>query len=197
VLATVASVLGGYALVFLKAPGTRILVALLVASLFFPTRVTAFIGIWTVQRELGLINKSWGLIFPYTALSIAISVFIMRGIFQTVPKDLADSAEIDGAGPRRMLLGIMLPLVRNGIVVVVIVNFVAAWGEYLLASRLMDEQAQWTLPVVLASASGGMGAWVWPRLAAVYIMAILPALIAFAIAQRWYMKGLQEGALKA
>jgi ABC-type glycerol-3-phosphate transport system permease component len=196
-ITTVCATLAGYALVFLSTPGKGIVTALFVASLFFPTRVTAFIGIFQMQRELGLINESWGLIFPYTALSIAISVFVMRGVFQGVPRDLVDSSKIDGAGPLRLLLGIMLPIVRNGIVVVVIINFVAAWGEYLLASRLMNEQGQWTLPVVLASASGGMGAWAWPRLAAVYIMAITPGLIFFAVAQRWYMKGLQEGALKA
>lgn len=197
VLTTICAVSAGYALVFLRAPGKAIVTALLVASLFFPTRVSAFIGIWQVQRELGLINKSWGLIFPYTALGIAISVFVMRGVFQTVPKDLVDSAKIDGAGSLRTLVGILLPLVRNGIVVVIIINFVIAWGEYLLASRLMNEQSEWTLPVVLASASGGLGMWAMPRLAAVYIMAIAPGLIFFAIAQRWYMKGLQEGALKA
>jgi ABC-type glycerol-3-phosphate transport system permease component len=197
VTTTIASVLAGYALVHLRTPGKALLTGLLVASLFFPTRVTAFIGIYKMQDSLGLINNTYGLILPYTALSIAISVFIMRGIFETVPRELFDSARIDGAGPLRTLLGIMLPLARNGIVVVIIVNFVAAWGEFLLASRLMNEQSHWTLPVVLASSSNGMGAWVWPRLAAVYIMAILPGLIAFAIAQRWYMKGLQEGALKA
>jgi ABC-type glycerol-3-phosphate transport system permease component len=197
VTTTVCSTLAGYALVFLRTPGKAIVTALFVASLFFPTRVTAFIGIFQMQRELGLINRTWGLIFPYTALSIAISVFVMRGVFQTVPRDLVDASKIDGAGPLRLLVGIMLPIVRNGIVVVIIINFVTAWGEYLLASRLMNEQGQWTLPVVLASASGGMGAWAWPRLAAVYIMAIMPGLVFFAIAQRWYMKGLQEGALKA
>ncbi|MFL5759884.1 MAG: carbohydrate ABC transporter permease [Thermomicrobiales bacterium] len=197
VTTTVASVLAGYALVHLRTPGKALITGLLVASLFFPTRVTAFIGIYQMQKSLHLINHFYGLILPYTALSIAISVFIMRGMFETVPRDLNDSAKIDGAGPLRILLGIMLPLVRNGIVVVIIVNFVTAWGEYLLASRLMDEQSQWTLPVVLASSSNGMGAWIWPRLAAVYVMAILPGLIAFGIAQRWYMKGLQEGALKA
>lgn len=196
-LATVASVMAGYALVFLRTPGRAMVLALFVASLFFPTRVSAFIGIFQMQRELGLINKVWGLVFPYTALSIAISVFVMRGVFQSVPKDLVDAARIDGAGRMRMLLEVMLPIVRNGIVVVIIINFVAAWGEYLLASRLMNEQSQWTLPVVLASASGGVGAWAWPRLAAVYIMAIAPGLIFFALTQRWYMKGLQEGALKA
>jgi ABC-type glycerol-3-phosphate transport system permease component len=91
---------------------------------------------------------------------------------------------------------VLLPLVSNGIVVLVIVNFVSAWGEYLLAVTLTNDQAVRTVPVVLASAFGGMGEWAWPRIAAVYIMVIAPGIVAFAIAQRWYMKGLLEGALK-
>lgn len=196
-VSTVCAVLAGYALVFLHAPGKRIILALLVASMFFPTRVTAFIGIWDMQRQLHLIDKPLGLIFPYTALTVAISVFIMRGVFESVPKDLVEAAKIDGAGPLRTLVGIMFPIVKNGIVVVIIVNFVAAWGEYLLASRLMNNQENWTLPVVLGTVSGGVSQWAWPRIASVYIMAITPGLIFFAIAQRWYMRGLQEGALKA
>jgi ABC-type glycerol-3-phosphate transport system permease component len=196
VVTTVCAILAGYALVHLRTPGRALVLGLLVASMFFPTRVTAIIAIWEIQKDLGLINRTWGLVFPYVTLGLALSVFIMRGMFQTIPKELADAARIDGAGPVRMLLGVMLPLVSNGIVVVVIVNFVTAWGEYLLAATLMNEQDTRTLPVVLASASGGMGAWVWPRLAAVYVMAITPGLVAFGIAQRWYMKGLQEGALK-
>jgi ABC-type glycerol-3-phosphate transport system permease component len=107
-----------------------------------------------------------------------------------------DAARIDGAGGWRTLLSVVLPLMRNGIVVVVIVNFVTAWGEYLLAVTLTNDQEVRTLPVVLASAFGGMGQWAWPRIAAVYVMAAAPGLLAFAITQRWYMRGLQEGALK-
>ena len=197
VASTITAVLAGYALVHLNTPFRRIVTAFLVASLFFPTRVTALIGIFNVQNDLGLINKTWSLMLPYTALSVAISIFIMRGVFLTVPKELVDSARIDGAGTLRTLLGIVLPLVRNGIVVVIIVNFVSAWGEFLLALTLMNDEDQRTLPVFIGTASGGVGALLWPRMAALYIIAILPALITFAIAQRWYMKGLQEGALKA
>jgi ABC-type glycerol-3-phosphate transport system permease component len=196
VVTTICAVLAGYALVHLQTPGRALVLGLLVASMFFPTRVTAIIALWEIQRQLGLINVTWGLIFPYTTLGLALSVFIMRGMFETIPRDLPDAARIDGAGPLRMLLTIMLPLVKNGIVVVVIVNFVTAWGEFLLALTLMNDQSARTLPVVLATAGGGMGAWVWPRLAAVYVMAIVPGLLAFGISQRWYMKGLQEGALK-
>ncbi len=197
IASTIAAVLAGYALVHLKTPWRGVIIGLLVASLFFPTRVTALLGIYNIQNRLGLINETWSLMLPYTALSVAISVFIMRGVFESVPKDLVDSARIDGAGTARVLVGIMLPLVRNGIVVVIIVNFVAAWGEYLLALTLMNDATRRTLPVFIVSTSGGVGGSLWPRVAALYIIAILPALIVFAIAQRWFMKGLQEGALKA
>lgn len=197
VITTVCAVLAGYVMVFLQVPGIPLVFGLLVASMFFPTRVTAVIAIFETQKDLGLLNVPAGLIFPYVTLSLALSVFVMRGMFQTVPHEIYDAARIDGAGPVRMLAGILLPMVKNGIVVVIIVNFVTAWGEYLLAKTLNTNQSAQTLPVVLSTATGGMGAWVWPRLAAVYIMAILPGLIAFGIAQRWYMKGLQEGALKA
>jgi ABC-type glycerol-3-phosphate transport system permease component len=197
IASTITAVLAGYALVHLKTPLRGVVIGLLVASLFFPTRVTALLGIYNIQNRLGLINETWSLMLPYTALSVAISVFIMRGVFETVPKELVDSARLDGANSLRVLGGIMLPLVRNGIVVVIVVNFVAAWGEYLLALTLMNDADKRTLPVFIVSTSGGIGASLWPRIAALYIIAILPALITFGIAQRWFMKGLQEGALKA
>jgi ABC-type glycerol-3-phosphate transport system permease component len=197
IASTITAVLAGYALVHLRTPLRGVVIGLLVASLFFPTRVTALLGIYNIQNQLGLINETWSLMLPYTALSVAISVFIMRGVFETVPKELVDSARLDGANSLRVLGGIMLPLVRNGIVVVIVVNFVAAWGEYLLALTLMNDAGKRTLPVFIVSTSGGIGASLWPRIAALYIIAVLPALITFGIAQRWFMKGLQEGALKA
>ena len=196
VITTVCAILGGYALVHLQLAGRAIVLALLVASMFFPTRVTSLIAIFEIQRSLGLINTTGGLILPYVTLNLALSVFIMRGIFEQISHELVDAARIDGAGAWRTLLTVLLPLTRNGIVVVIIVNFVTAWGEYLLAVTLTNDQEVRTLPVVLAGAFGGMGQWAWPRIAAVYVMAVAPGLVAFAITQRWYMRGLQEGALK-
>jgi multiple sugar transport system permease protein len=102
----------------------------------------------------------------------------------------------DGASSWRILTRVMLPLVRNGVVVVLITNFIAAWGEWLLANILTNDQDKRTFPVVIAGAFGGMGQWQWPNIAAVYIVGIMPGLIIFALTQRWYTKGLQEGALK-
>jgi len=196
ILAGVCAVLAGYALAHLRVPGQSLIYALFVASLFFPTRLVSVIGIFQIQTALHLHNTLPGLILPYVTLSLVVSVMVMRGIFEQISSELLDAARMDGASSWRILTELLLPLIVNGLVVLVIINFVTAWGEYVLAVTLTNDQSVRTLEVVLASVAGGFGQWEWPRLAAVYVMAIMPGIVAFAIVQRWYMKGLMEGALK-
>lgn len=196
IVTIVCALLAGYALVHLKMRGKAIILALLVGSLFFPSRLISLIAIFEIQNKLGLINSLPGLILPYVTLNLATSILIMRGMFEQISTEIVDAAHIDGCGNWQTFWLVLLPLVKNGIVVLVIVNFVSAWGEYLLAITLTNDQTVRTVPVVIASAFGGMGAWKWPRIAAVYIMIITPGIIVFGFAQRWYMKGLLEGALK-
>ena len=196
-LTTVSAVLAAYALVHLGLPGRIFVVTLLVGTLFFPTRLVSLIGIFKIQVALGLHNTLPGLVLPYVTLGLAISILIMKGIFEQISHEIVDAARIDGASSLRILWTIMLPLIVNGLIVLIIINFVTAWGEYLLAVTLTNDQDVRTLPVVLATTFGGFGEWAYPRIAAVYIMAIVPGLLAFIFFQRWYMKGLTEGALKA
>jgi len=195
-LTSACAVLAAYAIVHLRLPGKLLLVSLLVGTLYFPTRLVSIIGIFRIQASLGLINTLPGLILPYVTLNLALSILVMKGIFEQISPEILDAARIDGASSWRILWMVMLPLIANGLVVLLIINFVTAWGEFLLAYTLTNDQAMRTLPVALATAMGGFGEWVWPALAAVYVMAIAPGITAFAVAQRWYMKGLQEGALK-
>jgi ABC-type glycerol-3-phosphate transport system permease component len=197
VITTICAVLAGYALVHLKPWGVPFIVGMLLASLYFPTRVVSIITVYEIQSFLGLINNTSGLILPYITLNLAISVLIMRAIFQLIPHELMEAAKIDGAGAWRTLWMVGLPLAKNGLVVVIIVNFVTAWGEYLLCSTLTNDQAVRTIPVVLAAAQGGMGQWAWPRIAAVYVVVVVPGIVAFAFAQKLFFKGLMEGALKS
>ena len=190
------AVLAGYALVHLRLPGKVVVLSLLVGTLFFPTRIVSLIGIFEIQSALHLTNTLVGIILPYVTLNLTLSILIMKGVFETISHEIVEAAKIDGASSMRTLWNVMLPLAVNGIVVLIIVNFVTAWGEYLLAYTLTNDQSVRTLPVVLATVTGGFGEWAWPRIAAVYVMAILPGILGFAIAQQWYMKGLSEGALK-
>jgi len=114
-------------------------------------------------------------------LNLALSVFIMRGIFEQISHELVDAGGARRRGSLRTLLSVLLPLTRNGIVVVIIVNFVSAWGEYLLGVTLTNDQE-------VADAAGGPGRrlrrdgqWAWPRIAAVYVMAVAPGLAAFCV----------------
>ena len=193
---TACAVLAGYALVHIKPFGAGLVVTALLVSLYFPVRVVSIISIYETQHWLGLINNTAGLILPYVTLQLAISILIMRSMFQLVPHEMFESARVDGAGHWRALWEIGLPMVRNGLVVIFIVNFVAAWGEYLLCLTLVDDEAKRTMPVVLAAAQGGQGQWAWPNLAAVYVIVVTPGIIAFTLAQRLFFKGLMEGALK-
>jgi ABC-type glycerol-3-phosphate transport system permease component len=195
-ITTVCAVLAGYALVHLRPRGAGVVVTVLLVSLYFPVRVVSIISIYETQHALGLINSTSGLILPYITLQLAISILIMRSMFQLVPHEMMEAATMDGAGAWRTLWTIGLPMVRNGLVVIFIVNFVTAWGEYLLCLTLVDDEARRTMPVVLAAAQGGQGQWAWPNLASVYVIVVTPGILAFTFAQRLFFKGLMEGVLK-
>lgn len=195
-LTCVCAVLAAYALTHLKTPGRALVIGLCTATLFFPARLLSLIPIYEIQRSLDLLNNVYALILPYVTLNLALSILTMRGIFEQIPVEMVEASKIDGCNTWQTLSKVMLPLITNGLVVLIIINFVSAWGEFLFASTLVNDGSQRTLVVVLARAFGGTGQWAWPRLAAVYIMVILPGIIVFALAQRLYLKGLTEGALK-
>jgi ABC-type glycerol-3-phosphate transport system permease component len=195
-ITTACAVLAGYALVHLKPKGGTFVVAMLLVSLYFPVRVVSIISVYEIQDYLNLINSTSGLILPYVTLNLAISVLIMRSVFQLVPHEVIEAATVDGAGAWRTLWEIALPMARNGLVVIFIVNFVTAWGEFLLCSTLTNDQIVRTMPVVLAGAQGGLGQWSWPALAAVYVLVVTPGIVAFTFAQKLFFKGLMEGVVK-
>lgn len=195
-LTTICAVLAGYALVHLKTRGSGVIIAVLLISLYLPVRVVSIISIYEIQDALDLINSTTGLILPYVTLNLAISILIMRSMFQLVPHEMIEAARMDGASHWRILWSIGIPMVRNGLVVIFIVNFVTAWGEFLLCTTLTNDQVRRTMPVVLAGAQGGLGQWSWPALAAVYVLVVTPGIVAFAFAQKLFFKGLAEGVVK-
>ncbi len=187
---TISAVMAGYALSHLATPGKSVVLLVVVGSLFFPMQVTSMLGIFKLHWDLGLIDHTWALMLPYIAASTAVSILVMRAVFQMVSPEIPDSARVDGASSLRILLGIMLPQVRNGIVVVMVINFMYAWSEFVLASVLMNDQTSRTLAVLMGG--GGIG----PGISAMFIVALIPGIVFLGIAQRWYTKALQDGAFK-
>lgn len=191
---TIAS-LAGYAFGRLDFWGRDRLFWGLVISMFLPTSITSLFATYELIDRLGLLDNRLGLILPYTGAGIIFATFILRGVFMNIPRELEDAARIDGAGTFQTFMRVMLPLATNGVVVVFILAFINNWGEYLLARTLTTKQAL-TLPVVIAGFQPQAGEWGFSTMAAAYMLMFAPGFIVMAIIQRWFMKGLTEGALK-
>jgi ABC-type glycerol-3-phosphate transport system permease component len=167
----------------------------LVISMFLPTSITSLFATYELIDRLGLLDTQLGLILPYTGMGMIFATFIMRSVFMTIPGELEDAARIDGAGPFQTFLRVMLPLAMNGLVVILILAFINHWGEYLLARTLTTQKAL-TLPVVIAGFQPQSGEWYFSTMAAAYMLMFFPAFVVLAVVQRWFMRGLTEGAIK-
>ena len=157
-ITTVCAVLAGYALVHLRPRGGGIIVAALLVSLYFPVRVVSIISVYETQHCLGLINSTSGLILPYITLQPGDQ---RADHAQRVPARAArddrggQDRRLPGPGGRCGLIG--LPMVRNGLVVIFIVNFVDGMGRVPVVLDAHRRPGARTMPVVLAAAQGGLG----------------------------------------
>jgi len=195
-LTVAAASLVAYAVVHLRFRAKAVVIVTAFAALLIPVRVSGIIGVWAVQRQLDLLDSVLGLIPPYSTFGLAVGFFIMKSTFELIPKELMEAAEVDGASPLWRFWHVGVPLARNGLIVAGLTQFILSWGDYLLAVTLTTSLESRTLPVLLATATGGMGAWNWPSISAVFVMASLPVLIVFILVYRRFMQGVLEGGLR-
>lgn len=187
--------LAGYAFGRLDFKGRDRIFWALIVSMFLPTSITSLFVIYELTDWMGLLDTRLGLILPYTSSGMIVGTFIMRSVFMGVPRELEDAARIDGCGPFQVFYRIMLPIGVTGVVVVAILNLINTWGEYLLARTLTYENAR-TIPVAIAALNPDGGEWNFSTVMAAYMLMFFPAFVVLAIIQRWFMRGLTEGAIK-
>ncbi|HEV8565596.1 MAG TPA: carbohydrate ABC transporter permease [Actinoplanes sp.] len=185
--------MAGYAFAHLKFPGRNSLFVLLLASLMVPVQVTV-IPLFLIMRSLHLINTPWSLILP--GITGALGVFLMRQFFLTVPKELFESATVDGANAWTTYRLVALPLVRNGLSALGVVTFLASWNAYFAPSIFLNSQDAATLPLALVLMRGPFSTGQLNVMMAATTMAVIPALIAYLVAQRWIIAGLTASAVK-
>ena len=182
------STLAGFALARIQFRGSRILFVAYIMSNAVPIFVV-LLPLFILIQFLGLSGSRWSLIFPYAALNMGISVFIMRGFFRSLPSEMEDAARIDGCNTLQMLWYVMLPLIRPGAVVVVIYNFINFWNEYYLAALLLPSQELFTLPPGLAASFIQQYAVDWPGMASGIIISAIPIVLIFVFAQEKIVEG--------
>lgn len=192
-LVVLLSSLAGYGFAKLPFPGASIVLMSIVAMLTIPL-VIFLVPMFLMENALGLLNTKLGLLLPNVAVALPFAILIMRAAFMGVPKEVEESAIMDGAGVLKRWWLVMLPMARNGVVLVIIMTAYGIWGEYTMAKALAINPPAMPLSVGLTLQKGEV--WQYGTLAAVIVVAMLPPLIIFVIFQKHIVAGVAQGAVK-
>jgi multiple sugar transport system permease protein len=186
----------GYGLARFKVPGKEAWFLLLLAGLMVPYQAL-LTPLYLMFAKLGLANTHVGLAIVHTLLQLPFSVYLMRHAFEAVPKQLEEAAVMDGCNSFQVLWRVLLPVVKAGIVTVVLFAFIMSWNEFLAALIFMNKETQFTIPIWTVSVrTGRLGAVDWGALQASLMVAILPCALVYVLLQRYYVSGFLSGAVK-
>jgi len=167
--------------------------ALLVMRMLPP--IAVLVPMYVLFSKLGLATTRLSVVLAYSTFALPLVVWIMRGFFEDLPKEVEESAWIDGASRYRAFALIVLPLARPGMVAAAILCLQLAWNDFLFAAVLTNNATQ-TLPVKMMSFSAGDSGVDWGGLTASGMLVILPMIVFAFMAQRHLASGLSSGAVK-
>lgn len=194
ILTILLSSMAAFAFARLKFRFSGLVFGLIVAGLIVPVHVT-LIPIYLLTRSLGLYDTVFALIGPYVAFSLPISIFILTEFMRQIPREMEESAQIDGCGPFRMFASIFLPLSGPGLATVAIYNGIQMWNEFIFAYVLTSSPAHRTLPLAIwdfqSEYSSNM-----PAILAVVTLTALPLIVAYIFGQERIIQGMMAGSVK-
>jgi multiple sugar transport system permease protein len=190
----VISIHGGYSLSRFRFRGATFFALLLLATQMLPEALI-IVPIYIIFRFFGLLNSLFALIIVNAAFAVPIGIWIMKGYFDTVPRELEDAAMVDGCSRLQALYRVILPSTLPAIIAVAVIVFFEAWNEYLFASTLITTQERWVTSVGLASF---VGMFITPieQVMAGALLFTLPVLLFYLVLQRYIIGGLTSGAVR-
>jgi len=188
------STLMAYAFARLDFPGREVLFYVILLGMMIPP-VMLIIPQFIIAKQLDMLNKFQGLIFVYVTMNISINTFLLRGYFEGIPRELEESALIDGAGQWTIFWRIVMPLSGPGIAVVTIFTFLYSWDEFPWAHVAMQETSRRTLPIAIALFQG-QHLTEWGQVFAASIVAVIPVILVFIVFQRYFIRGIATSGLK-
>lgn len=178
----------GYGFARLRAPGKGILFLLVLSTLILPAQVT-IIPKFIVFTKLHWINTFLPLIVP-TFFGAAFNIFLLRQFFMTIPRDMDEAAIIDGAGYLQIWWRIMLPLSLPALGIIAIFHFLYEWNDFFDPLIYLNNNNVWTVALGLSSFTASYGGTVWNLLMAASLVAMLPPIVLFFLAQRYFVQGI-------
>ncbi|MEF2880022.1 MAG: carbohydrate ABC transporter permease [Blautia sp.] len=168
--------------------------AAIVACMSIPVHIT-LIPVFKMSQATGLYDSIWALIGPYIAFAVPISVFILTSFMKEIPREIEESAEIDGCGKIKMFFSMIMPLAKPGLATLAIYNGVNMWNEFSFAYTLTQSSQNRTLPLAIWEFQGQYSMNT-PMIMAVLTLTLLPMIVMFIIFQDKLVKGMTAGAVK-
>jgi raffinose/stachyose/melibiose transport system permease protein len=195
VLVVLFSYLGAYSFARFDSRFNKILMLIFLSALMIPGQIT-LIPLFKVELLLGVYNTKLGLILPAVAGGMPFSIFLLATFIRSIPRELDEAAEIDGASRMGILWKIVFPLSRPGMATVVILTFIGVWNDFFLALVMIKDPANYTIPLGMMAFTQQFSDTNYSEVFAALTATVLPMIIIYLIFQRFFISGLTQGALK-
>jgi multiple sugar transport system permease protein len=184
----------GYSLAKLRPAGRRALGFVLLVAQMIPGIIMA-LGFYGIYVKLGVTNTVWGLVLADSTIAVPFAVLILTSFMASVPDEVLQAARIDGAGPWRSFVSIVLPASRNGVVTAALFSFLWAWSDFLFAATLDSGGRLQPLTLGIYRYIGNNNQE-WNSIMATAVVASVPATVLIVVAQRYVAAGVTSGAVK-
>lgn len=194
IVVTMLGSMAGYALGMLKFKGAQVVVNFILLIYSVPW-IILLVPLLMFEFRLNIWNTREGLLLPYLALFLPLAILIMRGTFMVMPRELGEAARIDGANEFQIFWHVYLPMAKGGMATVIIITFIEVWNEVLLSATLAKNPQVANINVGLRILADEGQSFAFGTLSAVILISMIPTLIVFIALQRYYVRGISEGAL--
>jgi multiple sugar transport system permease protein len=194
ILTTVMASLAAFSLVRLRYPGRTALARSILFVYLIPGGLL-FIPLFIIMQRLGLLNTLLALVITYQTFAIPFCTWMLIGYFKGIPPEMEEAAMIDGATRIQALRLVLLPMAAPGLVAAAVFTFTLAWNEFLYALVFITSASYRTLPVGLAGLIRG-DIYLWGPMMAGSVLAAIPVMVLYTLANRFVVQGLAAGAVK-
>ncbi|MFY0758777.1 carbohydrate ABC transporter permease [Metabacillus dongyingensis] len=194
VLSVLIGALASYFLARFEFKMNKFAYVLFIFGLIIPIHAT-LVPMFILMQQLGLLNSRWTLLFPYIAFNLPITIFLLVSFMKAFPKEIEESAIMDGCGVFRIFWSIILPMSRPALATVTILNFINCWNEFSFALVLINDASLKTIPLGIANFAGQYNTNYTGQMAGL-TMVILPTIIFYMLMEKHLVKGMTAGAVK-
>ena len=189
------SVFAGYSLSRFRYPGRKAIMTITLSAQVFPV-VVIIISLYEFFSKFKLMNTYHGLSLADVAMSLPLSVWMLKSFCDSVPRSLDEAAKVDGCGRFMTMMRIVLPLLKPGMLAVGIYAFLMSWDDYMLGLVIMTKTPLKTLPVGISETFLGEFGFDYAGMMTISVVASLPVLLLFLVFQKYMVAGLTGGAVK-